>query len=1158
MRFDRITLPAYGPFTDLTLAFNKPATGDFHIVLGRNEAGKTNLLNAIHDFLFGIHAQTAADFVHAKPSLRIQAMLSSPSLGSIALERIKKNGPTLRQLESEDRLANTILAPWLGPVNTQSFHRQFGLSHKLLRDGADQIDACGGDWGELLISAKRGGIDLKSAIDSLLQRRESLFKKTRKKSLPYYGHTDEVEMAGKRLKDAQLSVRDWDSLIDERDRLEQEIQSIEAELLEQNTSLAKLVRMRNAQPLITDLDQLLESLSAYEGLPNTGASFTQETRSLLKERVTAGDAKLAQELQLKQYQDQLTGLELNESIINQASDIELAFAQAARIEAAREEEARLRREIDDAKASAIKNLKRLSLPTDAIDSIPEFEITREAEDALAETADTLLSLRKQLADKEADQEEVSVRLQKTDSETGPPEDLDWLPVLEEAQRAADWPERLNTYDQDIATRQQELQNGASRLPRSSGIPLASLITLPVPERSAISAAQTSMTDSKRDVQQARETIEDLQSTISEAQNELQSLEAKGVTVTGEDLLDARKQRTELWEQIYACWRKGDKEPDSKLPLDLAFPKAMHLADEMADRLQLHTEDAVQAAQLRSTIANNTLLVDKAEQRLAKALEAQAHKLDEWTALWAACGVSPDVPPVMSEWRDQWEDLVQESTALGAVQHERDRLQRDFSIIQNALQQALPMAKGEQEFCSLIQFGQTRRLDIESAKTLAAERAKQRAADETRLQDLELELIHLRKAVEEAEASWLTQLTDALLPASMPLKKLSAWIADRKTLQQNDSQTSADLHRADTLRSEVQAFEEQVTNLVGGDPTLSALPPSTAIQRLNNLREDQLKRQTQKENLLERIEERQSTLQTLQQTTERLDEAFASAMAHLQVETEAGLLAACEALDARDEIRRHVLDKEQAIERERGSEELADFCQACRDVDADMLAAEYESLTLKVASLTESQNEANQRLGAQKRDIEVQSEDSSTAAHAQADIEKAMTGIVDVATEVLQIDLAIRALQAMLDRSREDSNTPLLKQASAHFATITGGSFKGLEIDDVSQANPILTGVPREGKPIVPKEMSEGTRDQLYLALRLAAVQEHNEVHEPFPLILDDVLMTFDDERSVHALNTFAEMSAQSQVLMFTHHPHIVELCKKHLETGRFCVHQLGA
>jgi uncharacterized protein YhaN len=72
-------------------------------------------------------------------------------------------------------------------------------------------------------------------------------------------------------------------------------------------------------------------------------------------------------------------------------------------------------------------------------------------------------------------------------------------------------------------------------------------------------------------------------------------------------------------------------------------------------------------------------------------------------------------------------------------------------------------------------------------------------------------------------------------------------------------------------------------------------------------------------------------------------------------------------------------------------------------------------------------------------------------------------------------------------------------------------------------------------------LSDGTRDQLFLALRLAYIENHCTVNEPCPVILDDVLMAFDDNRAAAALKALRELSAKTQVLLFTHHAHFLQL-----------------
>ena len=70
-------------------------------------------------------------------------------------------------------------------------------------------------------------------------------------------------------------------------------------------------------------------------------------------------------------------------------------------------------------------------------------------------------------------------------------------------------------------------------------------------------------------------------------------------------------------------------------------------------------------------------------------------------------------------------------------------------------------------------------------------------------------------------------------------------------------------------------------------------------------------------------------------------------------------------------------------------------------------------------------------------------------------------------------------------------------------------------------------------------MSDGTRDQLYLALRLAALEMHIDKSMPLPFIADDLFINFDDERSTAGFEALRELSEQTQVIFLSHHDHLI-------------------
>jgi hypothetical protein len=66
-------------------------------------------------------------------------------------------------------------------------------------------------------------------------------------------------------------------------------------------------------------------------------------------------------------------------------------------------------------------------------------------------------------------------------------------------------------------------------------------------------------------------------------------------------------------------------------------------------------------------------------------------------------------------------------------------------------------------------------------------------------------------------------------------------------------------------------------------------------------------------------------------------------------------------------------------------------------------------------------------------------------------------------------------------------------------------------------------------------MSTGTADQLYLALRVASVEDYLERANALPFVADDLFINFDDARAAAGFEVLGQLSTKTQILFFTHH-----------------------
>ena len=129
-----------------------------------------------------------------------------------------------------------------------------------------------------------------------------------------------------------------------------------------------------------------------------------------------------------------------------------------------------------------------------------------------------------------------------------------------------------------------------------------------------------------------------------------------------------------------------------------------------------------------------------------------------------------------------------------------------------------------------------------------------------------------------------------------------------------------------------------------------------------------------------------------------------------------------------------------------------------------------------------------------------------------------------------IALAMEVL-SQADTNLQNRFSPALGEKSAEiFTKLTRGKYNRVLLDRE------MTPSAQEADRLVPHEaalLSRGASDQLYLAVRLAVCRLVLPEEQAAPIILDDALVNFDDERLAAALDYLLELSAQRQILLFT-------------------------
>ncbi len=136
----------------------------------------------------------------------------------------------------------------------------------------------------------------------------------------------------------------------------------------------------------------------------------------------------------------------------------------------------------------------------------------------------------------------------------------------------------------------------------------------------------------------------------------------------------------------------------------------------------------------------------------------------------------------------------------------------------------------------------------------------------------------------------------------------------------------------------------------------------------------------------------------------------------------------------------------------------------------------------------------------------------------------------------------RLLERTLEVYERDRQPEVLRLASEALLQITGGRYIAVRQRSDEKG---LTAIAASGEQRAPEELSRGTAEQLYLALRLGLAASYGERVASLPLVLDDVLVNFDPQRAKAVLSVLAQFAGAPgrQALLFTCHPFVREMAQ---------------
>ena len=146
----------------------------------------------------------------------------------------------------------------------------------------------------------------------------------------------------------------------------------------------------------------------------------------------------------------------------------------------------------------------------------------------------------------------------------------------------------------------------------------------------------------------------------------------------------------------------------------------------------------------------------------------------------------------------------------------------------------------------------------------------------------------------------------------------------------------------------------------------------------------------------------------------------------------------------------------------------------------------------------------------------------------------VTRQTDSAHELVRLLLAKRMVSGAIEAWGTESQPKVYERASHLMGLMTAGAWVG-----VASSGSDVCAIDSFGAQFPPRLLSLGTCQQLYLALRIALLECAPEVGTAIPVLADDILVNFDDDRRAGAARALAELAESRQVIVFTCHKEVV-------------------
>jgi uncharacterized protein YhaN len=1140
MKIDSIHIQHFGHFANYDLQFGR---GPLALICGQNEAGKTTLLEFLRHLLFGFPERTPYNFGEGG-ELGGSAILTLSDQRAVELKRRKgrKNTVQARVGGRDAELDDSAFRQLLGNANANVFKTVFAFGLDELREGNEGLRD------ESVQSALFGGglggtFNPESLLNQLDSDAKQLFKPNA--SIPT------INALAATIKTLAADVRKKTIRSDDYERREQawkEAQqtanALAAELNTLRRKKEQAERLANARPRWHQ-QQLLRSEREKLVVPSflpADAEHQFETAVSAIQRLTS--ELTASQLEIAEARRTLATLELDQTLLPLRAEIEECHRLIQSVTDARRDLPLRRGDREKLRNEIQLEVQRLR-PGWGLEDLRSFPFSA----ATSHAFDELCSRREAL-----DEQRTRLETRRSETQSAVQQNLADLEGIGEIQDVSALTDVLEQSaeilaDQKSLVKEHEEEKKLTRILVSQRARLSPPLTsdatldldaiqrLPVPPKELL----VRFDQESRQLEQRRNLIQqslvDAEQKKGQLQRECTTLaESRGRVPSLDDLQQERNHRDELWGNIRSEFldRMSPAAPATDAE---AYENAVRAADHTADQIYEHADDVARREQLRRQLSEAERAVQRLQEESSHIAQDQADFSQRWLDLWQPCSLEPLEPELMLTWIDSFLAFTQTRDALVIHAIDFTACQNRVAAFESKLRNVLKAPEGELKSLLAIAKHQAKSAEesIQHRKRLDRDRKRL----DRQLLEVESELKQWQETETQWVGEWKRLLAEIGLPIDWDAKLARKVLGDLRTTRERIATLSDLESRIAQMEQRIAEFDPRLRRICEKlQESPDAERPEITAESLHERLTDAARIYERRVNLEDRIalnqeSERKRQLELTDWQTKR-EQWLARAEAENDDAFFVMTRRARQASELDSRIRE--LTEQLAIARGDATEEA--FDEQLQTCEISALQSELADLNIAVQQQQQAADEARERAGSLRREFE-ELDGRDEAVLIQEELARQQAKLSTDVHRYVPLVFAKILLQKSIKRFERENQPQLIGCISRLFATMTGGRY--VEIERPTSDRSALFVRRSDGVERTPDQLSTGTREQLYLAIRLGYVLHYCEQAEPLPIVMDDVLVNFDRDRALATLRALRDVAEHAQILFFTCHRHVTEL-----------------